>query len=55
MQQSARTLYRFSHGASVTVGALPEEFLAFAEEVNDGPRRVLSPFFVGLFGDGKEL
>ena len=27
----------------------------FAEEVNEGPRRGLSPLFVGLFGDGKEL
>ena len=27
----------------------------FAEEVNEGPRRGLSPFFVGLFGDGEEI
>jgi hypothetical protein len=37
------------------VGALPEEFFAFAEEVNKGPQRVLSPFFVGLFGEGQKL
>jgi hypothetical protein len=39
--------------ALIMVGALPEEFFAFAEEVNKGPQRVLSPFFVGLFGEGK--